>query len=354
MEPLIVLFGVVSAGALAWAWRHQQRVTAEADAAWARAAAELGGTFTPAESHWFRPEPRRIVATVERVTVEIDHYETGGKNRTIWTRARAPARAAPELSIEVTRTHVLSALGAALGFQDVEIGDRGFDEAYTIKSSDPEAARVWLNRAVRERISALDGFHFRVDKGRVVVETAILLRDPARLAALARAAAVFADGTRQLRRTWRSVARSFGGTVKTREDWPALTADQDGVPIEVTVVERGEGYDTLAIGQLAGRRVAELELTREPGARSRDMEPAPGVELPEGYQLYAKSPDWAARAMTREVLELVDRLGPISVRVDAQRVRVAWPGICTSARQLRRAVELCAALANGPARDAYR
>ncbi|MBX3131212.1 MAG: hypothetical protein KF718_31120 [Polyangiaceae bacterium] len=93
MEPLIVLLGVASAGALAWAWRHQQRVTAEADAAWARAAAELGGTFTPAESHWFRPEPRRIVATVERVTVEIDHYETGGKNRTM-VCARAPARAA--------------------------------------------------------------------------------------------------------------------------------------------------------------------------------------------------------------------------------------------------------------------
>lgn len=241
MEPLIVLFGVASAGALAWAWRHQQRVTAEADAAWARAAAELGATFSPHGSDWFHPDPRRIVATIEGVTVEIDHHETGGKNRTIWTRACAPARAASDLSLEVTRTHALSALGAALGFQDVEIGDRGFDDAFTIKSSDPDVARVWLNRAVRERISALDGFAFRVDKGRVVVETAILLRDPARLAALARAAAVFADGTRQLRRTWRGVARSLGGTVKTKDDRPTLTADLDGVPIEVTVVERGEG-----------------------------------------------------------------------------------------------------------------
>lgn len=354
MEPFFGLAVLTFIGLLIWAWRHQQRVRAAADVAWRYAAEELGGTFTPAESDWSPPIPRRIVATLEGVRVELDHYDTGGENSTTYTRARASARAPEQLSITVDPISPLSALGTALGFQDVEIGDRGFDDVFTVKASDPDVARVWLNRVVRERIVARDGFSFQLDKGRVVVKAAILLHDYERLEALAWAAAAFADGTRELRRTWRRVARSLGGTVKTKDDWPVLTVELDGVPIGVKIVERREGYDTLATAQLAGRRIAELELTCESKARSRDLQPASGVVLPEGYQLYGRAPDWAARAMTREVLQLVERLGPTWIRVDAQRVRVTWPGICSSARQLRRAIELCAELANGPGRDAYR
>lgn len=85
------------------------------------------------------------------------------RSSTTYTRLRLPYCARRPLRFQVYRTHFLSGLGKALGFQDITVGDRRFDEAFVVKGEDPKAVRSFLDD--RSLLRLVD----RVDRGSLAI-----------------------------------------------------------------------------------------------------------------------------------------------------------------------------------------
>ncbi|MDF1662531.1 MAG: DUF3137 domain-containing protein, partial [Planctomycetota bacterium] len=93
---------------------------------------------------------------------------TGGKNSQTFTRIRAPFCNSDALRFEIYRAHIFSGIAAFLGGQDIEIGDRYFDEEFIIKSnSAPLIKKFFSNSRLKELIHVQPNirFYIRDDQG---------------------------------------------------------------------------------------------------------------------------------------------------------------------------------------------
>lgn len=134
---------------------YGQKQRDELAAAWKDFAQRRGYTFSPAKSSWWAEGTPRVTGTVDNVTFELDTYiVSSGKSSTTYTRVRARAIAPAHSFIRVYNEHLFSGLGKALGFQDIELGDREFDDKFTVKSDRDEDARALLDAPTRQALTA--------------------------------------------------------------------------------------------------------------------------------------------------------------------------------------------------------
>lgn len=94
----------------------------------------------------------RVRATMRGVLVTLDRYTTGsGDSSVTWDRATVYLSDNHSRTLEVYKeTAVFSAIGKALGGQDVIIGEPTFDDMFIIKASEPYWAKEVLTDPVRQ------------------------------------------------------------------------------------------------------------------------------------------------------------------------------------------------------------
>lgn len=96
-----------------------------------------------------------IEGTVAGTPLRVYTYSTGsGKSRTSWVAIEATVLNPQGLSFRLTREGLGSAIAKAFGAQDVETGDRVFDERYRIKASDPAFLKAALLPELRKPLLA--------------------------------------------------------------------------------------------------------------------------------------------------------------------------------------------------------
>lgn len=240
VDPVVIaIVGGSVAAAIAAAVRAR-RVAKEADAAWAAAAATLGGTYTPRRWHRLRHEPRVITAVVDEVPVRLDHYEVNdGSSQQTYTRARAEHAVAVALGLSITPRGFLRNLAVAFGAGDLETGDPAFDEKASVKRQDPTLIRAWLDAPARAAFLAAPTVAIAVKDGALTTVRDGLLLESARLVELARYLATVAGGGARLVARWRAAADALDGALQlVGRDWPAdgkiaITCSHAGRPAAI-------------------------------------------------------------------------------------------------------------------------
>ena len=122
------------------------------DEVWNLLAGQIGGQFKPGEGWTGRS---RVDAQVGQWVVTLDTFVVStGKSTVTFTRMRAPYVNRDGFRFTITRAGLFSEGARLLGFQDVEIGDAAFDEAFVVKTNDEPRARTFLADAdLREKLA---------------------------------------------------------------------------------------------------------------------------------------------------------------------------------------------------------
>jgi hypothetical protein len=97
-------------------------------------------------------------------TVTLDSYVVPvGKAFMHFTRMRAPYVNPEGFRFTIYRRSIFSGMGTWLGMQDIEVGDRAFDEEFIIKGTHEERVRsLFADPKVRELIVAQRSLHLTV------------------------------------------------------------------------------------------------------------------------------------------------------------------------------------------------
>ena len=135
----LVFFVVVAAVILmvvVGASRYAKTVATE----WGAAAATLGLDYD--QQRFSRP---RLTGTIRGMRVQVDvRVQRSGKSQQSFTRYRV-FPPSPGFQFKLTRQTGFSRITKLFGAQDVETGDRAFDDAFVVKSSDPNRLQDLLD-----------------------------------------------------------------------------------------------------------------------------------------------------------------------------------------------------------------
>lgn len=111
------------------------------DEIWRQLAEQVHAEFV--KGGWVRGS--KVVAHIDPWTVTLDTYSQGsGENSMTFTRLRAPYVNRDGFRFTIYRSGVFTFLGEMLGFHDIEIGDRRFDEQFVVKATDEQRVRQLL------------------------------------------------------------------------------------------------------------------------------------------------------------------------------------------------------------------
>lgn len=97
-----------------------------------------------------------------------------------------------------------------------------------------------------------------------------------------------------------------------------------------------------------------LVLTNDPHEFSPSLPSARMEALPAGYAAWTTDPEKAGAHLTDDVRARIEKIQPIKVRVDEERVRIFCVGICPPLTRIHEAMKLAAALARGGHAAPYR
>lgn len=114
----------------------------------------------------------------------VDTFTRGsGKSSTTYTRYRIHYPHPLGLGLKITQEGFFTGVSKALGAQDIQIGDAGFDQAALIKGNDPKAVTEFLTLARRSRIHrALNSFsRLRIEDEQIYWEHRGVQRSQAKL-----------------------------------------------------------------------------------------------------------------------------------------------------------------------------
>jgi hypothetical protein len=106
----------------------------------------------------------KVQAHFRQWTITLDTYtESHGKSRHTYTRMRAPYINADNFYFRIYRTGIFTGIGKFFGMQDIEIGDRWFDDEFVIQANDESRAiRFFSNQRIRELIRRQTDIHLTV------------------------------------------------------------------------------------------------------------------------------------------------------------------------------------------------
>jgi len=127
---------------------------------WRQLAQEIGATYT--DGGFWRGD--KVEAKVKAWTVTLDTYTVStGKSSATFTRMRAPYVNPDGFRFKIYRKGLFSALAKKLGMQDIEVGEREFDDAFIVQGN--EASKVLSLLAaprLRQMMLAMPGFYLEV------------------------------------------------------------------------------------------------------------------------------------------------------------------------------------------------
>lgn len=168
MSLVVVVVALAFVGIFYLAWKHAQKVRAENMAAWQAFGDRRGLRLAHDDLH--------LDGDVKGVPVVLDTFtkssqdSEGRTQSTTYTRVRAHAPSPVALEVKVYPEHIFSGLGRMLGFQDVETGDRSFDETFVVKASSEDGARALLVDEVRDKLQRFgDQLYFVYERGAVEI-----------------------------------------------------------------------------------------------------------------------------------------------------------------------------------------
>lgn len=137
------------------------------DEIWRQLSGQLGAHF--AEGSIFQGSVVRARHKQWTITLDSLSRSTGrlakskGKTRTRYTRMRAPYLNKDGFRFTIYRKSIFSGLGTLLGMQDVEIGDRAFDNAFVIQGNDEQKLReLFANAHLRQLVFMQPTIHLAV------------------------------------------------------------------------------------------------------------------------------------------------------------------------------------------------
>ena len=351
----VVAFIVVAVAFLFAIYQHEQRQR-RVERHWQMAANELDGDLVlPATSSWWAPKPCVLTACVGKISLKVDHYEANGKNSHTFTRLEAIAIAPSDFKLQVSPSGLFSGLARAVGFQDVPTGDTAFDESFIVKSSDAQAAKLWLSPVVRKMLGEAPPATFTLEGGKLKAEVGRLLERSDELLALIHATAALADAGQLVVRGWSKLALSFGGTVNREvERWASMVLDFEGVPITVDTKKIDNRHYTFAHVHVLGRQLEPFVLAKDVQLYQGVLPRAPNAAVPEPYEVWAERPDVVVGVLDAQVRKLLKQIKPAKIRVERDDVEVLWDGVSMSRREIVRGMRLAAMLANKPGKGPYR
>ena len=142
--------------------------------AWTRAAEQTGLTLIrggigyPRLSGSYRERPASVTG------------RSGGRNSPPYTVYEVEVPASRIARLILSRRNLFTGIESVLGAQDIEIGDTPFDEAFTVRSTEPEKALAFLSDASDLRYRLLDEIPsaLRVEGGKVRVSERDIQLDP--------------------------------------------------------------------------------------------------------------------------------------------------------------------------------
>lgn len=321
-----VVFLTLIGGALWWAHMHTQ----ERRRVWSQIAARRGGLFREPQWGVLKSTSEAIEVTVGHAIVRLDLYVVStGKSSTTYTRARARYAVGAGPTFQVYEEGFFSSIGKALGTQDLEIGDRGFDEIFMVKGDDLDALRsAWTPRArafmrdtLRQTRAEADGYEVKL-----VVHGA--LTDPAVIDAMLELAGELASyGARALDEL---AGLPHAALVPVAGTW-------DGpVPPSVRIAtERGEVQASIRPGARSSRLLLSLASDRELPAFSVDVAEGRADGMPPGV-------------LGEAAIALLPAADGGTLTSDgAGRLQLSWSRIPPT-ETVGRAVKLLGELAGGP------
>lgn len=141
---------------------------------WTLVADELGAEFT--RGGFFRAD--KVIYWWGNFPITLDTYTTGGEDSQTYTRMRVVCSVPASFKCKVYREGIFSLFGKMLGMQDIEIGDRWFDEVFVVKGNDPESVKILLSDAqLRSLISIQPRIELSISSG-IEFESHGVIKDP--------------------------------------------------------------------------------------------------------------------------------------------------------------------------------
>lgn len=161
------------------------------DAAWGRVAARLG--MEVQKRGWGQ---RAIAGKVGGHFLVIDTFTRGsGKNAQTYTRFTLEGRGAFHPGLELKAESTWEGLKKVFAGEDVHLDDATFDAAVNVQGPEDELLAA-LDERARMAVLKLVSRRCQVKDGKILFETAGVLRDPARMVALAQTLVAAADALR--------------------------------------------------------------------------------------------------------------------------------------------------------------
>ena len=155
------------------------------NARWAEAAEQLGLDLTGGGTFSFP----RMDGLIDHYAVSVQRFTKGsGNNQQVFTRFKVGYPTA-DFSFELSRqTKAGGFLRRMVGMQDVEIGDVSFDDAFVIKTADPDRLSAFLTGQRRSTLGRLLATYptLEVKNDSVRVDVRRVLRDPEVIVSTAR------------------------------------------------------------------------------------------------------------------------------------------------------------------------
>lgn len=148
---VFVVFAAFIGGIVYVAMHFARQRARERDAIWSAWAQARGGSLVPGRTGFLTQRSSSIVVPHGHASVAIDTYVVShGKTSTTYTRARSRFALGFGPSFQVSSEGILSAVGKALGAQDLQLDDPAFDARFVIKGESTAAIAVaWTPRARR-------------------------------------------------------------------------------------------------------------------------------------------------------------------------------------------------------------
>lgn len=302
------------------------RRTRNRRATWTKVATDLGGVFHLPTGFW-RRQNERIEANISGVPVVLDMYVVStGKSSHPYTRVRAPYARGPGPKLRVYRQGLFSAIGKAIGMQDLAFGELApFDAEFVVKADNEAVARALWSRRAMERMLATFS-RARIDSDATTI--------------------TLVDGGR-----WEEPGRLHAGIALVAELACSDLFGADAlraIPDATFVHPQGQRPSAeLAVPVRVAIRAEDREGRLVTVARATDPTEHPPLVL----EVVAGKPADPSQASTlpQGAHVPLHTVGTGTLAIDADGIRFTWPEVERDPARLRGAAELIGAVAAGTA-----
>jgi hypothetical protein len=331
-----------------------------------RAAAKRARTRNHAKLAWDRaatllhtsrePDPQnedwpRFVAIVDGNSVTVE--SVGGVDG--HTRVRATSSAPNHERLKIYAADSLTSIARVVGVVDVRLGDAAFDESFIVKGNDAEFARMWVNSAVRKRLSRALDYQFELKNRRAFATTKGLETDDKNLVRAVRAVAALANGRQRVLRNWGKLKRRYSAKLKPeRERWASLKGEHEGVAFTLDTYEHADRHFTTVVARVTKALLPPCIVAHERHHVATTLPRVVQLDGDSGFRWFTETPERAIALLGESPIATLAALGVTKLKVEPERVTLFTPGICVRPNKLAGLIALACSISRGSDVAPYR